>query len=477
MKNRKSMKKFFFQNCIFIILLVVVMYMVSLRTSNSIIEHIMFKDLDLQGLEAENLLKYPYDKINTNTIEELYGWIEILDENKNVVFVKGNKQDNIYHYDERFLYDNSVLFHNDDEKYPIMYCIYPIKGPNKEKYLFLIKIPKKYFSISMSFKLFMNPLNSTKLHLLGTSILFITFIIFILASTYIYSKIISKHITKPLTNLKNGLKEMKKFNYKVRLNFKAEKEIEEIKDIFNDMACELMNTKIKNDKLEKSKQQMLIDLSHDLKTPITSIQGFSKLVYDNETINEEDKKRYIKYIYDKSIYVTNLIEDLFQLVKLEDEHFQFKFVKDNFTEWFRVLVAEFYPEFEKKNFIINVDISEVPTIINFDKKQMTRAITNIFSNSLKYNKENTELNIYCYNEHNNLVLRISDNGIGIKEEYKELIFEPFTRVDESRTSKDGTGLGLSITKKIIEKHKGTIVLDQNEKEKTIFLIKLPICNI
>lgn len=471
--SKNNVRGYLLKNYVIIIIFVVLTYVMTPKISNLFLYSIYGNRADWNHIEPNEVLEYPYDNIDIKNLEGIYGWVEIVDENKDVIFVKGKKLDSIYHYNERFLYQNSAVFHDDFRDCPYLYNIYPVKGPHGEDYLYIIKLPSEYFNIAVTLKLFCKPEEISNLHIVGSLTAFGTFLILLFVSLFLYSRITSRHIINPLKDLRDAIINMKKCNYKVRLNFKAEKEIAEIRDEFNDMAEKLENIQLEKEEVQKSKNQLLTDIAHDLKTPITSILGFSKLLYDGKAENEMDKNRYLKYIYDKSAYVDNLINDLFQLSKLHNKEFEFKYEKNDFAEWLRQLISEFYAEFEEKNFNLVVDISEVPIMISFDKKEMTRAFTNLLSNALKYNPKGTSVYVYCYNENDKIIVKISDNGIGIDEKIKENIFNPFVLGDEARWIREGTGLGLAITNKIIERHNGKITLSSDDKAKTTFTIELP----
>ncbi|TCO76896.1 HAMP domain-containing sensor histidine kinase [Marinisporobacter balticus] len=469
MKDKKSINSFLFKNYMIMFLIIVVTFILTVYVTDFILEKVIYRNIE-NNKELKDIYKIPFEEMDTRYIEMMDCWIEILDENKKVIYVKGKKLDQIYQYDERFLYDQAAI-HADRKKYPYWYNISPVDGPGGEPYLYVFKWPINKFHFAVTPEL----LNTEKWNSIGNVIygtLLIFFFFFLLISLTLYSRFTGKYIRVPLIHLTKGIREMEKQNYSTRLNFHAQREFGEIRDAFNKMASKLEKVEIEKRKLEKSKQRIIVDISHDLKTPITSIYGFSKLIYDGEAKTKKDVKKYLKYIYNKAFHVSNLIDDFFKYAKLEDENFEFNYIADDFAEWLRQIVGEFYPEIEKKNFNLNIDISHKPIRIHFDKKQMTRAVTNILSNALKYNPPKTNLYIHCYDEDEYVKLIISDDGVGIREELRNVIFDSFVRGDRSRSTQDGSGLGLSITKKIIERHKGTITLSSNEEAITVFTIHL-----
>lgn len=473
MKNRKTIGSFLFKNYIIIFVIAIITFFLSQVIVNYILDSIVYRDKIMEIYHPKNISDYHYENMPIEQLKITNSWIEVLDEKKRVIDVKGKKKDDIYQYDERLLFDYAAQ-HDYSEEYPYYYNIYPIDGPNDEPYLLIWKLPKNMYSMTYNLRLeyLTKEVTSFQVILYGTFI--VVFLLLFGLSLYFYSKFTSKYIRTPIIHLMNGIREMEKQNYNTRLNFYAQNEFGEIRDAFNNMAERLENIEKEKRSLTESKQRMLVDISHDLKTPITSIYGFSKLLYDEDIKSEIDKKKYLNYIYNKSQHVSNLIQDLFQLSRLDDESFEFSYKLKNFAEWLRLIINEFYTEFEKKGFILRINIIEEPIMLEFDEKQIYRAISNILINTLKYTPTGTKVWIDCYRVKGKIILKVEDNGIGIQEELKNTIFDPFVRGDKSRKSEDGTGLGLAITKKIIERHNGIIIHSSNEKANTIFTIKLPI---
>lgn len=454
-------------------MIAIIVFFLSQIISNLILESIVYKNKIVEIYHPENVYKFPYENVDIEHLELTNSWIEILDESKKVIFVKVKKQDDIYQYNERMLYDYAAR-HDYNEQYPFYYNVYPIDGPNGEPYLFLWKLPKNMYSEVYNLKVeyLSEKFNSFQITLYGTFIS--VFLLLFVLSLYVYSRVTSKYIKEPLTHLISGIREMEKENYSTRLNFYAQKEFGEIRNAFNNMVQRLEKIENEKKRIADSKQRMLVDISHDLKTPITSIHGFSKLLYDEDIVDVTERKKYLRFIYNKSHYVSNLIQDLFQLSRLDDENFEFTYKKGDLGECVRQIIGEFYPEFEKKDHLLNISIDEEPLIVNFDRNQMYRAISNILINTIKYNPSGTKVWIECYKTHDKVILKIADDGIGINEDIRNCLFDPFVRGDKSRKNEEGTGLGLAITKKIVERHDGTITLSCTEKGKTVFILQFPL---
>lgn len=455
-KERKALSSFLFKNYIVISGLLVCAMVLSLFVSDFLVDTIFFKGIKMENINEEDIYSYPFETMNTDILEAYGGWYEILDEDRKVIFVKGEKKDNIYHYTDEVLFNKIDLMKNIKNSDNMLYHAYSVSGPNEEKYILLWKQP-------------LNLINYTARALI---VLMIVFSILLLIALYFYSAYSVKQIKKPLKSIIHGIREMERQNYKIRLDFTAEKEFAEIRDAFNKMAMEIQQSNTEKERIEEAKKKMLLHLSHDLKTPMTSIYGFSKLLYEEELNEEDDKSKYLKYIYDKSFYVSNLIKDLFEFAKLEDGNLKLDKDTVNISEWLRQVIIELYTEIEGKGLELELEIAEEKIELKIDSMKMKRVITNIINNSIKYNPKGTTLYVECRKIEDEVIIILGDNGVGIDENIKNIIFDDFIRGDHE--DKDGTGLGLAISKKIINLHGGEITIEEDEIYKTKFKISLPL---
>lgn len=223
---------------------------------------------------------------------------------------------------------------------------------------------------------------------------------------------------------------------------------------------------------QDSKKRMIRDISHDLKTPITSILGYSKAMLDDVVTDENDKKTYLNYIYNKTKRINYLVDELFIFSKLDSPGYTLNLEKQDICEFLRELIALYYIDIEENNFLLDIDIPEESIYSMIDTKELERALGNIITNSIKYNKSGTKISIGLIKEVDNICIVIEDNGVGISEDVIEKIFDEFVRADESRKTDGGSGLGLAITKKIIKLHDGDIKIYSEVGTGTRFDIRL-----
>lgn len=424
---------------------------VALVSTDILMNRVVDRTGDLPRIAGEDIYRYPFENIDGKLLDRYGGWFEVIDEAGEVIYVRGNKEDDIVRYRDGLLYAKMDMQRNDDSIY---YHAYSVKGPNQEPYILLWKIPMRLDKVSAAIAIFAA-----------------CFALGLLIAVYLYAKYSVKQVEKPIRQIVEGIKEMERLNYTKRLTFTAEQEFDEIREAFNGLAERLQRTSAEKEAAETSRKNMLLHLSHDLKTPMTSIYGYSQLLLDDPSLEESRRRKYIQYIHDKSSYTSNLIKDLFELAKLEDSNQILKREKVNVTKWFQQIVAECYSEIEDKGFGLDVQIPEEPLPVMLDHVHMKRVIMNLIGNALKFNAAGTVLYASCESKDGRAVLWLGDDGIGVQEPIREHIFEEFAR--GGGAVKDSTGLGLAICKKIVTLHQGTIELEADRRYSTMFRISLP----
>jgi signal transduction histidine kinase len=468
--EKLNVKGFLIINYLITFLILYIIVQLSYKSSTFIVEKFILNNEKIHVTSFASYYNKDFDKIKLGFLSEMGAWEEVLDENKKVIYIKGDKKDNLMEYTETQLFELNCSNEASTEN-PYFGQVFPVEGKNGEHYLFLYKIEKSKIEPSFIYKPNFSSKSDIILSLKTYGTLYFIQAVFLLIGLYIYSIISSTFITTPLKTFVTNIKNFKKLDYGTRANISGLKELQEVQNEFNEMVIKLEKVKEENLRIDESKKRLLVDISHDLKTPITSIQGFSKLLLE-ENITSEERDKFLKIIYNKSVYSAVLIEDLFALSKLEDSEYNLSLIEFDFNEWLRRLIVEYYEEFQNKKFNLEINISDYSVIFKFDEKLMKRAISNIFNNALSHNEDYTNLKIESYEKDNNLILKIGSNGANIDKSISGKIFEPFVKSDNINSN--GSGLGLAITKKIIEKHGGTIKLTSTELEKILFVISMPI---
>ena len=210
---------------------------------------------------------------------------------------------------------------------------------------------------------------------------------------------------------------------------------------------------------------MLSDIAHDLRTPITTIAGYSKALNDDMVISEEKKREYLQAIENKSARINDLIHLLFEYIRLDSDNYGLRREEIDMPELLRTIAASLYSDIEEKGMEFEVSIPEDVHMISVDRVQFSRVVVNLINNAMKHNRAGTEIHLEMRCEKGKTLIMVSDNGELIPTFLAEHIFEPFAVGDVSRTTQSGSGLGLSIAKKIVEMHGWSLELKQYYEEK------------
>lgn len=234
---------------------------------------------------------------------------------------------------------------------------------------------------------------------------------------------------------------------------------------------------IKNERLarenEQKKDELIVYLAHDIKTPLTSMIGYLSLLSEIKDMPQEQRNMYIDIALDKSYRLEYLINELFNVARFNSEKIVLEKEEINLNLMLEQIADDFYPTLKEMNKKINFT-SDEKTILYADPDKLSRVFNNLIKNAVNYSKENTDIDISILNKENQATVKITNKGKQIPKEKLDKIFEKFYRLDSSRTSKTGgSGLGLAIAKEIVELHGGRIYAESDMKE-TTFSVILPI---
>ncbi len=428
--RNKSLSRIFIVNYIYTIIIFIIALILFIFISIWGIISNMHLTKEEERLIEEEFFVQNYEDININGILEVGGWIETIENNK-IISVTGEKKDNINDYSLL----NFVNFYEDQLKKEEKF--FDSKVYKEDDKLYIVKIPNSEFFLTKQLKI--KSLGKRVKETIKYSLV-IAVVFMVLALWGVHYKYIKK-IRDPLNQINLGIEKMSKGNLSVRLDFEGYKEIDSIRDSFNYMVKEIKVANENKDKLEKSKRDMIRDIAHDIKTPITSIMGYSKALNDGTVQDSEEKRIYLDYIYNKTSRLNYLVNELFIFTKLDSVDYKLNIKQKDICEFLREVVALYYGEIEEAEFNLEIDIPEDPIYYEFDAKELERAVCNLIINSLKYNERKTTLFIGINNNEEDIEIIIGDNGIGIKKEILDKVFEEFVRGDISRESSGGSGLG------------------------------------
>ncbi|MCI1973692.1 MAG: HAMP domain-containing histidine kinase [Lactobacillus sp.] len=283
-----------------------------------------------------------------------------------------------------------------------------------------------------------------------------------------YHQIQLRHVIRRLHYIAEG-------HFNQRINFYVRPDLQKVIDSINALVDSTVQAMDDERKIERSKDELITNVSHDIRTPLTSIIGYLGLLQNKAFHSEEEHDKYVEIAFVKSKQLKSLADDLFEYTKLQSTKMRLQPQKLHLFSMLEQVAASFELEAEKKGMQINVDCKPEDLAIEADPEKLVRVYNNLISNALKYGHGASEINLSAQQLNDQRVeLRVENNGEPIPADSLQQIFERFYRVENSRNkATGGTGLGLAITKSIVELHHGTIRCESDQKL-TSFIINLPL---
>lgn len=305
-------------------------------------------------------------------------------------------------------------------------------------------------------------------------VIVIAFFISFIAINVLMSYLFSKRILQPISLLKKATAEISRGDLNCEIIESGDSEIKELCADFEKMRIQLKDSIRMKMKYDDNRKMLVSSISHDLKTPITSIKGYVEGILDGVANSPEKMDRYLKTIYSKAEQIDVMIDDLLLYSKLDLNQIPFNYETTDIVEYFNHCIQETAPELQKFNITIQLknDLSE-SNYVKIDRERMRRVIINIIDNSRKYmDKDQGSITIMLRETHTSIIIELRDNGSGIDKSDINRIFDRFYRADAARTGTKGSGLGLAIAKQIIEGHRGKIWAVSHENVGTSIIISL-----
>lgn len=468
LRKRKTLANFLLGNYVISFVLMFMVLLVSILIS-AVVAMIYFKVEISDPISPENFIKDDYTEIDSSYITDIGGYMAIVDNSNHIIFTSGNVQEP---FDGKTIsvgaiddLSNSVSRHSIIKRTKGSF-VYRTAYSEKGNFLMVLAIPSEKYE---EFEITPKKISIRTFIAIALGL----FLLIFLAVFYVYSRITSSYFLTPLRMLTNGANTLASGDYNTRIHLRTKNEFKTLSNAFNIMAKKIEREISLKEESERARKQLILDISHDLKTPLASVVGYSDYLINNPQLSPEEFNKYLSVIKRNSERANNLILDLFDYSKLDSWNFELNSKKSDICEFLRTLIASYLPLLEEKDFYYAFDIPEKAILIDFDEKNLDRALSNLIINSTKYNPPKTSLNISLTDHEDSIIICLEDNGIGIPKEDSELMFHPFRRGDESRTSKNpGTGLGLAITKAVILKHNGDIKLLSDINEGCKFIITL-----
>jgi signal transduction histidine kinase len=318
----------------------------------------------------------------------------------------------------------------------------------------VLRINDNYVEISNSF-------NERSIHIRSFFLITTALMISILIATII-SGIASKRILRPIRTLSKATEEVAKGNFSVEIDIPKDYEFALLTKNFNKMVHELSS-------IETLRNDFVSNVSHEIKTPLASIEGFARLVQDRN-FNDDERSEFADIIISESSRLSKLTSNILKLSKLENQDIITEKVKFALDEQIRCSILIMEPEWSEKSIELDIDLDKVSITENEDLLQ--QVWLNIIGNAIKFTEVGGTIGIKLMNLQDKVIVKVSDTGIGINEETQRHIFEKFYQGDKSHLC-EGNGLGLSLVKRIIQLCDGKIDVKSRINYGTTFTIELP----
>lgn len=283
----------------------------------------------------------------------------------------------------------------------------------------------------------------------------------------IFAIYFSNRLTNPLTKVITSIDRLTEGYMDEGVSIKGYYEIEKISDSFNEMINRMQ-------KIENTRQEFVSNVSHELKTPITSIKVLADSLLMQEEAPAELYREFLIDITEEIERENKIINDLLSLVKLNKTAGDMNISSININELLEQILKRLRPIAKRQN-IEMIYESFRPVMAEVDEVKISLAISNLIENAIKYNTPDGWVRVSLNADHKYFFIKVSDSGIGIPEDVQDLIFERFYRVDKARSRETGgTGLGLAITKSVVQMHRGAIRVYSQDGEGTTFNVRLPL---
>ncbi|MBI9013511.1 MAG: HAMP domain-containing histidine kinase [Clostridiales bacterium] len=444
----KHISRQLLKNYIFIMIIIITLglttFFLNLTYTNSKINNSIF-DIDQFLFDYNSGFDYALSKQNL----EKEDFLIVFDNDYTVVDVYNyylNKDDQLDDLEFEMIYDN------EDQ-----YSYYTFESDDAE-YIFL---------------LYLAPVTTNVMFvILIASFAIITFIIF----TFFLAKKTGKNIIRPLMLISQGVKEISNGNYNHIIQFETSNELDDIRDDINHMSLQLKHEIERRKQLENERNQLILSLSHDIKTPLTNVIGYSQMLL-NQPIEDDNFKQSVEIINKYGLTAAALTDELFDFTKLNMDYQHMITERLDIVEVIRLKLIEYVNEFETLHINYQFNLPSTPIYTQLNRMNFYRVLDNLLQNSINYNHQSFDLTVDVVSTDKEIRITVEDTGIGIPLTYHQTIFNPMVRVESSRNRNlGGTGLGLSIAKQIMLNHNGDITIDSDYTKGCRFILILPIRN-
>ncbi|MBN2984806.1 sensor histidine kinase [Cohnella algarum] len=277
---------------------------------------------------------------------------------------------------------------------------------------------------------------------------------------------VSRGMTARLRNMSEAARLIAKGRFDVRVKEKPRDEIGELAVSLNEMSGELAS-------LDRMRREFLANVSHDLRSPLTSIGGYVEAMIDG-AIPEEKRGAYLGLIREQTQRMNRLVNDLLEVARMEAGQTGLLPAPYNLTEWVRRLLAALEPDFRRRSLSFELDAGPEDVWVYADPDRIDQVLSNLLLNAIQFSPDGRSIEVSIERKEKTAVVGVRDYGVGIPSENLERIWERFYKSDKARSARSGSGLGLSIVKNVLEQHGTTAKVESKPGEGSLFSFELPI---
>jgi two-component system sensor histidine kinase VanS len=301
------------------------------------------------------------------------------------------------------------------------------------------------------------------------------FLIVNIPITIFFFFVLTSRYAHYFNEISNGIHHLASGNFTNRIHISTQDEFGDIARDMNLASVKLQEAVERGDFAENSKDQLVLNLAHDLRTPLTSVLGYLDFILQDDQLTQDQIRHYTSIAYTKSQRLEKLIDELFEITRMNYGKLTIEQKPIDLGELLTQLKEELYPLFEKHQLMARLDLTSPLPIIG-DGELLARVFANLLTNAIRYGHDGQFVDINGYLDEEQVVVQVVNYGDCIPTEQLPHIFDAFYTGDQARTHQGGgTGLGLFITKNIVEQHRGTVTVQSN-LIRTLFEVRLPLEN-
>lgn len=400
------------------------------------------EDVIYNQLTASKLMQNDYRRIDTSVVEDAGGGLQVVNSNYEVVYSIGNYP---FKSDQISVKEFTDFLMNTSSNKDMI----TVEYNEQELFWLIVSLP---IQVKISGVIHWNsnsPIQDNTIQMLG--FIGLGYLLILILSTLIYAKITAVSFIKPLDQLSNAVVKVKNGDYSARVKVGGNQEFGQLEQAFNHMAEVIQIQTSLTEQSENNRKKLILDLSHDLKNPLTSIMGYAELELKEQASGRIEHLEFTRIIYENSVRANALILDLFELSTIESPEFRLEATAEDFAEYLREALIHMLPELENAGLIPDFIIEPEEIILQFDKKRMNRVFSNLLYNAIAYQEKGSKFQV---------VLEKVSDGAKLR----------FTSYGQSSTlNPPGSGLGLLIVQKIITAHGGTFQLNTEDNRFEIMM--------